>query len=95
MGLFVCDECGAIENTSFGVYWERDLNNFEDESLKGKALCSDCTPEKYSDGRYTRCKGTWHGRFKKMTATKKEILSSDPRNFVYLGSFEHLRKAIK
>lgn len=91
MGLFVCDVCHTIENTSFGIYWERNENNFDDASLQGKALCSACAPEQYADGNPTTCHGKWHGRFARVVATEKELLHSGLINFVYLGPFEHLR----
>lgn len=64
MGVFVCDECNAVENTALGHFWAKDLVKFKDSSKNGKALCSECTPEEYLDGRSTK-KGKWHGRFPK------------------------------
>lgn len=36
MSLFVCEDCGCIENTALSNFWRRG---------KGKALCSECDPE--------------------------------------------------
>lgn len=90
MGIFICDNCAAIENTSFGIYWERNEENFEDEALAGKALCSACAPLEYSDGTPTRCRGQWHGRFAKTIATEEEVRRLGFDYFVYLGPFAHL-----
>ena len=65
MPLFVCDNCGAIENTAFGFYWARKRVNFNDDELNGKALCSECVPEKFSDGPSTGFTGKWHGKWEK------------------------------
>lgn len=70
MSLFVCDKCGCIENTSLGFYWAKDIGHefgqmWEDPSLKGLALCSECAPSTYSDGNKTNY-GKWHGKFPKV-----------------------------
>ncbi|MFT5849338.1 MAG: hypothetical protein ACI9H6_000143 [Patiriisocius sp.] len=91
MPLIVCDLCNAIDNTSFAIYWERNEDCFDDPDLKGKALCSACSPSTYSDGEPTRCKGLWSGRFTKVIATEEHMKTEDLRNFVHLGPFEHLR----
>lgn len=52
MSLFVCDECGAVENTGFCRYWVR---NVAVQTLEGRALCSECDPRI----------GKWHGHFPK------------------------------
>lgn len=49
--MFVCDQCGCVENTALGHYWGR---NVEALGGDGRALCSEC-----SDGK-------WHGRFEKV-----------------------------
>jgi hypothetical protein len=49
MSLFVCDDCGCVENTALagpGGYWGRTR-------LDGKARCSACNPKV----------GKWHGHF--------------------------------
>ncbi len=68
MPLFVCDECQTIENTATGHYWMRDESCFADESKKGKALCSACTPPMYRDGSSVEYSG-WHGKFPREIAT--------------------------
>lgn len=50
MSLFVCEECGCIENTALCGFW---LRKTKDGS--GRALCSECDPQT----------GKWHGRFPK------------------------------
>lgn len=77
MSLFICDNCGCVENTAFGNWWIRDSNHKLDvnpETNKpfpnGMALCSECAPDKYADGQYRymdrnnkpRLKG-WHNQF--------------------------------
>jgi len=62
MGVFVCDECEVVENTSLGHFWSRKKTFFLDESKNQKALCSACTPPIYQDGSPTG-KGTWHNKF--------------------------------
>lgn len=47
MSLFVCDECGVIENTALSRFW------MHYGLLGGRALCSLCDPEI----------GKWHGHF--------------------------------
>lgn len=65
MPLFVCEKCGAIENTALGTYWARESFRFKDHpELDGKALCSECTPKYFEDGSPTG-KGEWHGHFPK------------------------------
>lgn len=49
MPLFVCDNCGCIENTALSMFW---LNNLD---LNPKDLCSECDPRI----------GKWHGKFPK------------------------------
>lgn len=66
MSLFICEKCGAIENTALGFYWSRNLDHvkFIDEALNGKALCSECMPTVFSDGSKAG-NGRWHNRFPK------------------------------
>lgn len=68
MPCYVCAKCGCIENTALGHYWGRNNIFFKEgsisEELKGKPLCSECTPLLYSDGSHAGT-GRWHGRFPK------------------------------
>ena len=64
MSLFICENCGCIENTALGFYWARNRVKFKDESLNGKALCSECMPLEFSDGSKAG-EGKWHNRFPK------------------------------
>jgi hypothetical protein len=64
MPLFICENCGAIENTSLGHYWSRNHIKFKDSSMNGKALCSECIPLEFEDGSKAG-KGKWHNHFPK------------------------------
>lgn len=48
MSIFVCEECGCIENTALSSFWMRNGNG-----RTGQALCSACDPTI----------GRWHGMF--------------------------------
>jgi hypothetical protein len=37
VSIFVCDECGCIDNTALTGYWKRKQHD-------GKARCSECDP---------------------------------------------------
>lgn len=66
MGLFICEKCGAIENTALGMYWASEYAHYKDHpELDGKLLCSECVPLYYDDGSATGFTGEWHGNFKK------------------------------
>ena len=64
MPLFICENCGCIENTALGHYWSRKHVKFKDEKMNGKALCSECTPLEFSDGSKAG-NGKWHNHFPK------------------------------
>ena len=70
MPLFVCDKCGCVENTALGRYWSKD-EDYWDDGNRGQALCSECAPTTYKDGRPVnnmggmRQFGKWHGQFPK------------------------------
>lgn len=49
MSLYVCDECGVIENTALANYWLR----FNPDREVKSTLCSQCDP----------AIGKWHGKF--------------------------------
>jgi hypothetical protein len=51
MSLFVCEECGCIENTALSRFWLRKTSL--GKGTEGRALCSACDPETEK----------WHGRF--------------------------------
>lgn len=40
MSLFVCEQCGYIENTALSNYWIRGHHGHD-----GRALCSQCDPD--------------------------------------------------
>jgi len=64
MPLFICENCGCIENTALGHYWSRKHVKFKDEKMNDKALCSECTPLEFSDGSRAG-NGKWHNHFPK------------------------------
>lgn len=70
MSLFVCDECGVVENTAlagYGGWWGRnrkDLGHGERGVGDGKGRCSQCNL------------GKWHGRFpRKQWDGKGEVIN--------------------
>lgn len=87
MSLFVCECCGTIENTALGFYWARKRCKFQDESKNGKALCSACIPEFFSDGSRARnhnMVGKWHEKFERRNIKdldKSEIKRMDLINY--------------
>lgn len=80
MPLFECEICGVVENTALGTYWGRRLGLYA-PPFDGKALCSQCTPEVYSDGKPTRKGGKWHGKFPRQTVA--EYLADYPNSEVW------------
>ena len=72
MPLFVCDVCECVENTALGHYWGRGQNFFGPE-LKGKALCSECSPATFIDGSKNSDGGRWHGKFPKRKVTQEDL----------------------
>lgn len=69
MSLFQCENCGVVENTALSFQGIKPMPEGFDftgiEHRKGKMLCSECAPEKFTDGSSTGL-GKWHGRFKKL-----------------------------
>ena len=86
MPLFICEECGTIENTALGHYWSKDHVKFKDSSKNNKALCSSCIPAEYDDSSETG-RGKWHGKFPKETFDPKK---HNPDH--YLNSKEYMEK---
>lgn len=64
MPLFICEDCGCVENTALGRYWTRDTDLWSDDN-RGKALCSECSPTEFKSGEKYDRGGKWHGRFPK------------------------------
>ena len=67
MPLFVCDRCGCVDNTALGRYWNKDMDCWGDDN-RGLALCSECAPTTYKDGRAVNGfhqYGKWHNEFPK------------------------------
>lgn len=78
MSLFVCSKCGCIDNTATSYYWalmRPCKNRIYDKSLKGyegKPLCSECAAIEYSKGgEVVVVPGTWHGKFKEASCSRK------------------------
>src|SRR5215471_219346 len=70
MSLFVCEACGAVENTALGHYWGRHLyppTPLDEQVITHMALCSECAF------------GTWHGKFPKVQWDgKREVINPPP-----------------
>lgn len=71
MPIFKCEKCGCAENTALGWYWSRksladhvDLSDVG-ERYYGKALCSECAPTHYKNGKPTGFTHEWHNKFPK------------------------------
>lgn len=78
MPLFVCDKCGCVDNTALGRYWSKDMECW-DESNRGLALCTECAPTHYKDGKPTnRGYGEWHDEFPKVKWNgKMEVINRE------------------
>lgn len=50
MGLFICEKCFCVENTSSGRFWTKDMEDMWDDDNAGQALCSDCMPTHFKSG---------------------------------------------
>lgn len=88
MGLYVCENCGVIENTALGHHWSRKYLEFEDSSKNGMSLCSECIPLKYNDGSKAGT-GEWHGKFPKEEFNPSIHESED---YLNIGSDNKIRK---
>lgn len=84
MSLFVCDLCGCVDNTALGHFWGRNSDMFADKSLKGKALCSECSPAEFKDGSKHEDGGKWHGRFPKVQWDGKREVINRPLPIVHV-----------
>lgn len=82
MGLFVCDKCHCVENTTLGRYWTKDFENLWDKDNLGQALCSECAPTTVKNGKPSNHDGKWHGEFPKRKATDKEL--QEEGYFIYV-----------
>ncbi len=65
--LFVCEKCGAIddsarENNFTNVTY--GFENYEDDYFNKHICCTECCPAKYKDGVWT-LSGKWHDYFPK------------------------------
>jgi len=89
MGLFICDNCSAIENTVFGNFWVSNMNLFTEE-YNNKSLCSECTPATLKDGTVNEGCGKWHNEFEKQIANE-DFARFNMKNLVHLGKFEYLK----
>jgi hypothetical protein len=75
MALYVCEDCGCVENTALGQYWGRET--LYPEPYADRKLCSECGSPTYTDGTPTDF-GTWHGRFPKHNA--REYAEAHPNS---------------
>lgn len=71
MSLFVCDNCGCIDNTACGgTFTTRNMDIWNEED-RGKALCVECSPTKFVDGSRNPDAGKWHNKFDKIKYTEE------------------------
>lgn len=64
--IFVCDNCGSVEQIRTGYFPEyHNLLEFDsDDPLKSlECLCSGCVPKKLANGSPSGYSGTWHNKF--------------------------------
>ncbi len=64
---FICEKCGAIddskrENNFINVLY--NFENYSEEYYNKHFCCTECSPRKYKDGVWT-LSGSWHNYFKK------------------------------
>lgn len=64
MSIYICEKCGAIENTATGGYWE---NHIEHEPKK----CSQCNFEKWH-GKFLKKHWTNYGVEKLLELEKRK-----------------------
>lgn len=57
MPLYMCSECGSVDNTALGGYWRQEMEAGFDRN-KFKPLCSACYPQI----------GKWHDEFPRRSA---------------------------
>jgi hypothetical protein len=74
MSIFMCTECGCVENTACSNYWSRNLNDDKEDS---KPLCSECDP----------LIGKWHGKFEKHQA---DLMLVGEDGFLYSEKPHHV-----
>lgn len=67
MSLYVCEECGCIENTALSNYWYRKNKDMFDDN---RALCSECQPTHFKTGERASL-GKWHNKFPKEHWSKR------------------------
>lgn len=81
MSLFICENCGCIDNTAMNNnYWCRNMKGIWTDK---RALCQECTPTTYADGTPVGIDcwgktGVWHNYFPKRHwseyGTEQELL---------------------
>lgn len=90
MSLFQCESCGCCENTALthhGGYSRPDHYNWEGkEHLKGKKLCSACSPTHFDDGTICPKAGKWHGKFKRVYLPKGMFVTDREGNLKHKES---------
>lgn len=85
MSLFQCENCGCLENTALTERclefdYVQDMYNWDGiKHLKGKSLCSACTPSKLKDGTPSEY-GKWHDEFPRKYFAKGEYITNREGN---------------
>lgn len=82
MPLFVCDNCGCIDNTACGgTWWSRNMTDIWPKEYVGKALCVVCASPVYNDGSPNTDAGEWHNHFprKQYTPDRRDDVLNPPR----------------
>lgn len=84
MSLFQCESCGCCENTSLTSQAYKGLDEYYDwtyaPELRGKQLCSACSPSHYIDGTRSSKGGGWHGKFDRVFLPKGEFFTNKKGN---------------
>lgn len=73
MGLFICEKCFCVENTSSGRFWTKDMEDMWDDDNAGQALCSDCMPTHFKSGEINSKKNRGKQQAERSFPTKEEI----------------------
>lgn len=68
MPLYRCHTCGCVENTALGWFHCRNMSAYKDDPVYKNPMCSECTPNRFTDGSQAGRYGKWHGSFNKTSA---------------------------
>lgn len=80
MPLYMCHQCGSVENTAAGEFWRQEMEAIEKET-SFEPKCSACVT------------GQWHGAFPRRSAAG--YVADQRGRFIYApeeaeGYFKHL-----